>query len=397
MNQSFAKFARILFLVFAIIFTLFSLIMLAISIYAFIFTIICAILCFIASTIIKRKYIISSNNKKLYYTAPTKTNTTLVSDSNFDFIVIDFETANEKRTSACSIGITTIKNNQIAFSKEYLIKPYPFYFNDKNISIHGITEKDVETAPTFDVLWNEISKYFNNSVIIAHNAIFDISVLLRTLEHYNIPSPNIDILCTYRISQYLFPEFPCYRLDFLASQFDIELCHHNACSDSVACAKLFLKFIKDKYILNKEDIPDFLGVDFGHADENNYYPCRPKFSVSTNTKSNTPLKAKDFENIEITHYDDDFKNKNIAFTGTLTSMTRAKAMEIVAKGGGCPQDRVTLKTDYLVIGTQDLKIVKDGSSTKMKKATELKSKGSNIEVIGEEQFINMIDEELYQL
>ena len=33
----------------------------------------------------------------------------------------------------------------------------------------------------------------------------------------------------------------------------------------------------------------------------------------------------------------------------------------------------------------------------MKRATELKSKGSGIEVIGEEQFINMIDEELFNL
>ncbi|MTL83710.1 DNA polymerase III subunit epsilon, partial [Turicibacter sanguinis] len=39
-----------------------------------------------------------------------------------NFIAIDFETANEKRDSACSIGLTVVKNNQIIEQKYYLIK-----------------------------------------------------------------------------------------------------------------------------------------------------------------------------------------------------------------------------------------------------------------------------------
>lgn len=309
-----------------------------------------------------------------------------------DFVVIDFETANAKRTSACSIGITSVKNNEIISSKEYLIKPHPYYFDAMNTAIHGISFKNVESAPTFDVLWSTISHYFDDTVIVAHNASFDISVLTRTLEYYNIPFPDCNILCTYRISQFLYPDFHCYRLDFLSSIFKIPLCHHNACSDSNACANLLLKFINEKNIQNWNDGLNYWGIDFGFLCENSYLPCRHH---SITIKRKQYKRAKDFCNIQVTHYDDDFNNKNIVFTGTLLSMSRAKAMEIVAKGGGVPQERITKTTNYLVVGIQDLKIVKDGQSSKMRKAAEYKKAGCNIEVIGEEQFINMIDEELF--
>lgn len=311
-----------------------------------------------------------------------------------DFVVIDFETANAKRTSACSLGITIVENNQIVSSTEYLIKPYPFVFDPMNVMIHGITEKKVKNAPTFDVLWQEISYLFENKIVVAHNTSFDISVLSRTLEHYNMPLPKFDFLCTYRISQFLYPDFPCYRLDFLSECFKIEFCHHNACSDSIACANLLLKYIEEHNVTNQDDICSAFGTDFGHIEQESYYPCR-HHSVTIRKKHY--LNAKEFQNIETTHLDDDFKDKNFVFTGTLLSMPRSKAFEIVARGGGCPQDRVTKKTDYLVVGIQDIKKTTNGQSGKMRKAAEYKISGSNIEVIGEEQFINMIDEELLNI
>lgn len=317
-----------------------------------------------------------------------------IDKSAMDFVVIDFETANAKRTSACSLGITIVENNQIVESNEYLIKPYPFKFDATNVDIHGITESKVKDAPTFNELWPEISHLFKNRIVVAHNTSFDISVLCNTLDYYAIPFPDIDFLCTYRISQFLYPEFPCYRLDYLSQKFNIPLCHHNACSDSIACANLLIKYINDCNVINKNDLCVAFGTNFGYIRSDSYCPCRHQ-SFTPKKKNN--LKAKDYQGIEIVHSDEDFVDKYFVFTGALLSMTRAKAMEIVAKGGGFPQDTITLKTDYLVVGVQDLKITCDGQSGKMKKAADYKSKGSKIEVIGEDQFLNMIDEELLNL
>ena len=76
-----------------------------------------------------------------------------------DFVAIDFETANEKRASACSLGITVVKNNKITEEKYWLIKPCPFRFESRNIMIHGIREEDVIDEKEFDKLWPEIKPY----------------------------------------------------------------------------------------------------------------------------------------------------------------------------------------------------------------------------------------------
>ena len=76
-----------------------------------------------------------------------------------DFVSIDFETANAKRASACSIGMARVRNGEIVETFYELIKPEPFDFNYINISIHGITPEMVDTKPTFVELWARINSF----------------------------------------------------------------------------------------------------------------------------------------------------------------------------------------------------------------------------------------------
>jgi len=75
-------------------------------------------------------------------------------------------------------------------------------------------------------------------------------------------------------------------------------------------------------------------------------------------------------------------------------MTRTQASKIVVRGGGNVAGAVSKKVDYLICGVQDLHIVKDGASGKFKKAVELKNAGHSIQIIDEDMFLQMIDEEL---
>lgn len=99
-----------------------------------------------------------------------------------NFTAIDFETANEKRNSACSLGITRVENNKIVDRKYFLIKPPEMRFVPQNIWIHNIYPEDVENADTFDKIWPKIKDYFEEELVIAHNASFDMSVLRNLLE-----------------------------------------------------------------------------------------------------------------------------------------------------------------------------------------------------------------------
>lgn len=66
------------------------------------------------------------------------------------FVALDFETANGKRASACSVGLAKFDDNgQLAGTFHSLIKPHPehSFFQPANIWVHGIRPDDVADAP----------------------------------------------------------------------------------------------------------------------------------------------------------------------------------------------------------------------------------------------------------
>lgn len=86
-------------------------------------------------------------------------------------------------------------------------------------------------------------------------------------------------------------------------------------------------------------------------------------------------------------------NKMCVFTGTLEKMPRKEAMQKVVDLGGEVGNSVTKKTNFLILGNNDYcPLIKDGKSSKQKKAESLKLSGSDIEIISENVFYDMISE-----
>lgn len=86
-------------------------------------------------------------------------------------------------------------------------------------------------------------------------------------------------------------------------------------------------------------------------------------------------------------------NKLCVFTGTLEKMVRKDAMQIVVDLGGQVGNSVTKNTNYLILGNNDYcPLIKDGKSSKQKKAESLKLAGNDIEIISEDVFYDMISE-----
>ena len=85
-------------------------------------------------------------------------------------------------------------------------------------------------------------------------------------------------------------------------------------------------------------------------------------------------------------------NKVCVFTGTLEKYSRQEAAQIVVNLGGSCGNSVTKKTNYLILGNNDYcSMIKDGKSSKQKKAEEYKLKGQDIEIIPESVFYDMIE------
>jgi len=160
---------------------------------------------------------------------------------NNRFIALDFETANYKRNSACALSIVCVENLIITEEFYTLIKPPENYFMFTDI--HGITWNDVREEPTFNDIWPDIQKYFKRiDFIAAHNSSFDKSVMEACCIHYGIKSPKTEYKCTLKLARKKL-NLKSYSLDKVSSYYGIELEHHNALSDSLACAKIMINFM----------------------------------------------------------------------------------------------------------------------------------------------------------
>jgi DNA polymerase III subunit epsilon len=189
-----------------------------------------------------------------------------------DFLTIDFETANEKRYSACSLGMVIVEKGRITDIRHWLIKPPEMRFNSFNMALHGITPEDVCDKPEFNALWFEIKDYFKGRLVFAHNAGFDIYVLRDLLDYYNISYPDIRYSCTVNLSRKVW-NLNNYKLKTVANYLNCEFNHHIASEDAKVCAEIVLNSCKETDSANIEELFEKLGISKNHFPEKYEEPC----------------------------------------------------------------------------------------------------------------------------
>lgn len=310
-----------------------------------------------------------------------------------DFVAIDFETADFNRWSPCEVGITTVENFEIVDRVSCLIKP-PCYpnFDSFNIKIHGITADMVKDSPTFDEVYHSmIKERISGKLVVAHNAAFDIGVLRDTLDEYNIQWPSLQYVCTLTLARRLMRELHNYSLPDVHHYLGLGKLpnHHRAIDDSEAAANVLIKIFKVHQVSSIDDIATFLDYNLGIVSPD---------SITGFTKKKKNIAIKDRYSLSELASDEStfneasvFFNKNVSFTGKLTSMLRGEAAQIITRIGGKFVDKLTNSTNILVVGQQDISVVGDsGLSGKQKKVADLKKKGIDIEVMSEQDFLQNI-------
>ena len=154
------------------------------------------------------------------------------------FVAIDFETADELRDSACSVGMVRVDDGRITERVHRLIRPPRNAF--RYSQIHGIEWSEVEDQPPFSVVWPGLECILEGaSVLVAHNAAFDRSVLHCCIRSANLNPPAIPFECTMKISRRIWHIFPT-TLPYVCQYLGIELQHQNALSDAEACARIMI-------------------------------------------------------------------------------------------------------------------------------------------------------------
>ena len=153
-------------------------------------------------------------------------------------VALDFETADKYADSACALGMSRIEDGRVTANWYSLIRPprSRVYFTE----IHGLTWETLKDQPRFAALWPEISSFLRGAeLLIAHNATFDRRVLLGGCRSFGLEAPDLPFVCTVKGARRGL-RLPHHRLNDVCSYLGLTLDHHNAASDALAAANIYL-------------------------------------------------------------------------------------------------------------------------------------------------------------
>jgi len=106
--------------------------------------------------------------------------------------------------------------------------------------IHGLTSEVLEKAPLFPEVAAEFTERLDGRVLVAHNAIFDWSMIAREYARAERTAPNRQRLCTIALSKELGLPLPNHKLESLAAHFGVvQQRAHHALDDARVLAEAF--------------------------------------------------------------------------------------------------------------------------------------------------------------
>lgn len=161
-----------------------------------------------------------------------------------DFAAIDFETANNERSSVCAVGIVIVRDGAIVDSFYSLINPEPDYYTYWCSRVHGLTRADTEDAPVFPDVWRQIEPMIEGLPLVAHNSPFDEGCLKAVFRVYGMDYPDYEFYDTLCVARRKLRHLPNHQLHTVAAECGYHLeHHHHALADAEACAWIARKIL----------------------------------------------------------------------------------------------------------------------------------------------------------
>lgn len=177
--------------------------------------------------------------------------------SKASFVVFDLETTGAKAPPCriTEIGAYRITKGELAESFSSLVNPempIPEFIT----SLTGISDAMVSDAPRFEDIGGEFIDFIGDSILVAHNAPFDLGFLDheigRIYPEYRLGNPS---LCTVQLSRRLLPNIENHKLNTVANYFSIDLVnHHRAGDDAKATARIFINLLDQMAELGIRDL-----------------------------------------------------------------------------------------------------------------------------------------------
>ncbi|WP_136441610.1 exonuclease domain-containing protein [Pacificoceanicola onchidii] len=279
-----------------------------------------------------------------------------------NFFALDYETANADQSSICQIGMTEVRDSAILGTKTWLVNP-EVEFDPINSSIHGISASTVSGSEKLSNRLPTLIASLEGSTVVSHTA-FDRVATFRACKKLGIAPPQSTWMDSARIARRAWPDdfgSSGYGLKNVAKVLGISFEHHDAGEDSRACAQV---------VLLASEHTGFTLADWQSRIK------KPIMSMPEQTGTPSP--------------DGPFFGATLVFTGSLDLPRREAAMLAAAVGFSVGKS-VTQKTDFLVVGDQDVsRLAGKEKSSKHIKAEQLASGGHPIRILSESDFRSLI-------
>jgi len=168
--------------------------------------------------------------------------------NEIDFVVVDVEAVSGRSipTRVIEIGACRVRNGEITDEFEVLLNPdlpVPRFIS----ALTGINDEMLSTAPRFADIAEQWLEFAGDSIIVAHNSSFDLTLLNQEVARVfpGCRMRNAD-LCTVKLARRIVPYLDNHHLDALAEHFGFEITQrHRAAGDALATAHILLRLLDE--------------------------------------------------------------------------------------------------------------------------------------------------------
>jgi len=178
---------------------------------------------------------------------------------DLDFVVVDVEAIGGRSMPArvIEIGAYRVRNGEIGDEYQTLVNPQ--LLMPRFLSMFtGITDEMLVSAPRFNQIADSWLDFAGESVLVAHNSDFDITLLNEEIARVypGCKMSNAEV-CTVKLSRRLSPFLESHNLDALAEHFGFEIPQrHRAAPDALATARVLLRLLDELEICGVQTLAD---------------------------------------------------------------------------------------------------------------------------------------------
>ena len=229
-------------------------------------------------------------------------------DIDGEYCVLDLETTglSFRTEKITEVGIIKIKNGEVVDEFECFVnpeKPIP----QEVVEVTHITDEMVKDAETIDKVIPKIIDFIGDSVLVAHNADFDIGFLKHNFEEYGYSLENTYI-DTLRLAKVIFPEMKKYKLGMIADKLEIEVeVAHRALDDVKTLVQVFNVMIEKLKEKGAKTVND---IDIVFAGDPDAYKKLPSYHAIILAKDYVGLKNL-YKLVSYSHLDYFYKKPRI--------------------------------------------------------------------------------------